>query len=54
MPMSYLDNLKARLEMVDRISSLDLHALGQAYVTWHDQYFKVKTFHAFPEGEYKT
>lgn len=55
MHMSYLDNMEARLEMVDRISSLDLRALGvgEAYVTWHDQYFKVKTFHAFPEGEYK-
>lgn len=54
MHMSYLDNMEARLEMVDRISSLDLRALGvgEAYVTWHDQYFKVKTFHAFPEGQY--
>ncbi|WP_375157912.1 hypothetical protein [Bradyrhizobium sp. RDT46] len=39
----------------DRINPLDLRALGvgEAYVTWHDQYFKVKTFHAFPEGQYK-
>lgn len=53
--MSYLDGMEARIEKVNRISSLDLRALGvgEAYVTWHDQYFKVKTFHAFPEGEYK-
>ncbi|UQR62989.1 TraG/TraD/VirD4 family protein [Bradyrhizobium sp. C-145] len=51
---AYADNMEARLEMVDRISTLDLRALGvgEAYVTWHDQYFKVKTFHAFPEGQY--
>jgi hypothetical protein len=52
---SYSDSMEARVEMVDRISSLDLRALGvgEAYVTWHDQYFKVKMFHAFPEGEYQ-
>jgi hypothetical protein len=52
---SFNDSLEARVEMVDRISSLDLRALGvgEAYVTWHDQYFKVKMFHAFPEGEYE-
>jgi intracellular multiplication protein IcmO len=51
---SYLDNMEARLEMVDRISSLDLRALGvgEAFVIWHDKYFKTKTFHAFQEGEY--
>jgi hypothetical protein len=55
MSVNYNDDMSARLEMVDRISSLDLRALGvgEAYVTWHDQYFKVKTFHAFPEGQYK-
>jgi hypothetical protein len=53
--MSYLDDMSARLEVVDRISALDLRALGvgEAYITWHDQYFKVKTFHAYPEGQYK-
>jgi len=53
--MAYSDNMSARIEMVDRISSLDLRALGvgEAYVTWHDQYFKIKAFHAFPEGQYK-
>jgi hypothetical protein len=52
---SYLDGMEARIEKVNRISALDLRALGvgEAYVTWHDQYFKVKTFHAFPEGQYK-
>lgn len=52
--MSYLDGMEAKIETVDRISALDLRALGvgEAYVTWHDQYFKVKTFHAFPEGEF--
>jgi intracellular multiplication protein IcmO len=51
----YNDNMEARLEMVERINTMDLRALGvgEAYVTWHDQYFKVKTFHAYPEGEYK-
>ncbi|MGY4480154.1 hypothetical protein ACVILL_007568 [Bradyrhizobium sp. USDA 3364] len=51
---SYLDGMEARIEKVSRINALDLRALGvgEAYVTWHDQYFKVKTFHAFPEGEY--
>lgn len=55
MSTTYSDGMEARAEMVDRINPLDLRALGvgQAYVTWHDQYFKVKTFHAFPEGEYK-
>jgi TraM recognition site of TraD and TraG len=52
---TYDDSMEARVEMVDRISSLDLRALGvgEAYITWHDQYFKVQTFRAFPEGEYK-
>lgn len=55
MSTTYSDGMEARAEMVDRINPLDLRALGvgEAYVTWHDQYFKVKTFHAFPEGEYK-
>ncbi|MGY4177654.1 hypothetical protein ACVIHH_002945 [Bradyrhizobium sp. USDA 4518] len=55
MNTSYLDGMEARIEKVSRINSLDLRALGvgEAYVTWHDQYFKVKTFHAFPEGEYE-
>jgi hypothetical protein len=49
------DHMDARVEMVDRISSLDLRTLGvgEAYITWHDQYFKAKLFHAFPEGEYE-
>jgi hypothetical protein len=53
--MAYSDDMSARIEQVDRISSLDLRALGvgEAYVTWHDQYFKVKTFHAYPEGQFK-
>jgi len=51
----YNDDMSARIEKVSRINPLDLRALGvgEAYVTWHDQYFKVKAFHAFPEGEYK-
>lgn len=52
---TFNDDMTARVEMVDRISALDLRALGvgEAYITWHDQYFKVKMFHAFPEGEYE-
>ncbi|GAB1716957.1 MAG: hypothetical protein NTAFB05_19990 [Nitrobacter sp.] len=51
---TYHDSMEARVEKVNRLSALDLRALGvgEAYVTWHDQLFKVKTFHAFPEGEY--
>ena len=49
---SFNDSMEARVEMVDRISALDLRALGvgEAYVTWHDQYFKVQMFHA---GEFE-
>jgi hypothetical protein len=52
---SYNDSMEARAEMVDRISALDLRALGvgEAMLIWHDQFFKVQTFHAFPEGEYE-
>lgn len=51
---TYHDSMEARVEKVNRLSALDLRALGvgEAYVTWHDQLFKVKTFHAYPEGEY--
>jgi len=46
MNMTFQDDMSARIEVVDRISALDLRALGvgEAYVTWHDQYFKIKTF----------
>ncbi|MBR0734980.1 TraM recognition domain-containing protein [Bradyrhizobium japonicum] len=50
----YLDNMEARFEEQERITVRNLRALGvgEAYVTWRDSVFKVKTFHAFPEGEY--
>lgn len=35
MQMSYLDNMEARLEMVDRISSLDLRARGRRGLDRH-------------------
>jgi hypothetical protein len=51
---AYHDNMEARVERVTRINPVDLKGLdvGQAFVTWHDKYFKIKTFHAYPEGEY--
>lgn len=50
----YLDNMEARFEKQERITVRNLRALGvgEAYVTWRDSVFKVKTFHAHPEGEY--
>ena len=50
----YLDNMEARFEEQERITVRNLRALGvgEAYVTWRDSVFKVKTFHAHPEGEY--
>lgn len=52
----YLDNMEARFEEQERISVRNLRALGvgEAYVTWRDSVLKVKTFHAYPEGEYAT
>jgi hypothetical protein len=54
MNTSYADNMEARVERVTRINPTDLRALnpGQAFVTWHDKYFKIKTFYTNPEGEY--
>jgi hypothetical protein len=54
MSTTYNDSMEARVEKTSRISALDLRALepGEAIVTWHDKFFKVQTFHAFPEGEY--
>jgi intracellular multiplication protein IcmO len=51
----YADSLEATLQEVDRINPTDLRALGpgQCYITWRDRYFKVQTFYANPEGEYK-
>lgn len=50
----YLDNMEARFEEQERVTVRNLRALGvgEAYVTWRDSVFKVKTFHAHPEGEY--
>lgn len=50
----YLDNMEARFEEQERVTVRNLRALGvgEAYVTWRDSVFKVKTFHAYPEGEY--
>jgi hypothetical protein len=47
--------MEARVERVTRINPTDLRALnpGQAFVTWHDKYFKIKTFYTNPEGEYE-
>jgi hypothetical protein len=55
MSTTYNDSMEARVEKTSRISALDLRALepGEAIVTWHDKFFKVQTFHAFPEGEYE-
>ena len=49
------DDMEARAEMVTASTRWIPAAfgVGEAYVTWHDQYFKVKTFHAFPESESK-
>jgi hypothetical protein len=54
MNTSYADNMEARVERVTRINPTDLRALnpGQAFVTWHDKYFKIKTFYTNPEAEY--
>ncbi|MGY3581853.1 hypothetical protein ACVIGB_000076 [Bradyrhizobium sp. USDA 4341] len=50
----YLDNMEARFEKQERITVRNLRALGvgEAYVTWRDSVFKIKTFHAGPEFEY--
>jgi intracellular multiplication protein IcmO len=50
----YLDNMEARFEKQERITVRNLRALGvgEAYVTWRDSVFKIRTFHAHPEGEY--
>jgi hypothetical protein len=55
MSTTYNDSMEARVEKTSRISALDLRALepGEAIVTWHNKFFKVQTFHAFPEGEYE-